>query len=242
MFEKFIIDEKNMFNNLSNATKFENVMNGRKGAVVVENKNNLIPIVRTTTKYQLPVQSFEPIHYDIINKIKQVVKRDLEFNNALIEIYDNNYKTMSFHSDQSLDLANDSYICIFSCYDEPTFLRKLVIKDKITNSEIEICLENNSIVLFDISTNYKHLHKIILDSGISNNKWLGITFRLSKTYIKFINEIPYFHNTNKILKLADEHETKEFYKLRGNENRSIEYTYPEINYTISVSDLMNIKQ
>jgi hypothetical protein len=71
-----------------------------------------------------------------------------------------------------------------------------------------------------------------------DDKWLGITFRLSKTYIEFVNEISYFYKTDKKLKLANEEETKEFYKMRQTENKSINFEYPEINYTISESDLL----
>ncbi len=247
MFRKFIIDIKtNSFEELSNSTDFEDIVNGRKGAILVDYKNDLVPIVRTTTIYNKPVQNFLPVHYDIINKVKEKFKdiENIEFNNVLIEIYDSKYRKMGFHTDQSLDLKEDSYICLFSCYENasnnPVDIRKLKIKNKITKECSEVLLENNSAVLFSTLTNHKHLHKIVLESNISRNKWLGITFRLSKTFVKFVNEISYIYPSNKILRIANNDEKKEFMKHKGNENSSSEYAYPEINYTISISDTIPI--
>ena len=211
---------------------------------MIDYKNNLIPLVRTTTSYNLPNQTFLPIHDDIINNIKHISAIDnLEFNNALIEIYSSKYCTMGFHSDQALDLNQNSFICIFSCYNDPltTNLRKLIIKDKISKQSYDIVLDHNSIVIFSVDTNSKYLHKIILeDNSSSDISWLGVTFRQSKTFITFINELPYFFSTNKILTLANEKQRKEFYKLRSQENSSINFMYPEINYTLSESDLLPI--
>lgn len=243
MFTKHIINcQKNIFDELSKSTTFEDITNGRHGAVLVNNKNDSIPIVRTTTIYNKPAQQFLPIHYDIIENIKRTVNIDkLEFNNALIEIYDSRYRNMKYHSDQSLDLKDDSYICLFSCYDNPTDIRKLKIKNKTTEECSDIELENNSIVIFSLETNSNYLHKIVLESNESTNKWLGITFRLSKTFIHFIDEIPYFNSTNKQLKMANDDERKEFFKNRGKENINIGHNYPGIDYTISPSDMMHIE-
>ena len=257
MFNKSILDFPiNLFDELSKSTKFDNITNGRNGAILFDNKNNLVPLVRSTTVYHIPNQKFLPIHYHIIDKIKvsQQLKpsnnieleessqyNNLEFNNAMIEIYNREYCTMGFHTDQSLDLSENSYICLFSCYDDPTTknLRKLKIKNRITNKCYDILLNHNSIVIFSTDTNRKHLHKIILDeSNTTNNLWLGITFRQSKTFISFNNELPYFVSTGKILTLANENQKKEYFKCRGLENSSIDYTYPEINYTISVGDIL----
>ena len=136
------------------------------------------------------------------------------------------------------------YICLFSCYNNPQTanIRKLKIKNKVTNETSEIELNHYSIVLFSLESNSKHLHKIVLDNPtINNDEWLGITFRLSKTFIKFINEIAYFNNTYIILKLASKEESKEFYKCRSFENKSIEYKWSDdIFYTINPSDLLII--
>ena len=243
MFSKYDIKLKdNIFEELANSAKFEKLSKGRQGTVLTHVHNNIIPIVRTTTKYNIPSQPFKQVHCDIINKINTVLKtnQNLYFNNALIEMYDMNYTTMGEHSDQALDLDPDSYICLFSCYNniETKDIRSLKIKNKTTNELSEIKLFNNSIILFSVKTNSNYLHKIVLDNVKTNDIWLGLTFRLSKTFIQFINEIPYFYKTNRILRLANEEELKEFYSLRQKENKSIMFEYPELNYTISSSDLI----
>ena len=245
MFTKFVIETNvNSFDELTNSSKFEDICKGRVGAVLIDYKNDLVPIVRTTTAYKEPAQQFSPIHYNIMDQIRKKFKKDIKFNNALIEIYDSNYRKMGFHTDQSLDLQEDSYICLFSCYQNNSNskddIRKLKIKSKITGELSEILLENNSIVLFSTLTNQKHLHKIVLESDKSKNKWLGVTFRLSKTFIKFVDEAhgtcPYFYPTNRILRIANDNEKREFRKCKGMENSSVEYVYPDIDYTISGSD------
>lgn len=239
MFQKFIINfETNIFEQLLNSAEFEDICNGRKGANLIDYKNDLIPIVRTTTTYNKPLQKFLPIHYNIINSIKKVSKTDnLELNNAMIEIYDHQYRKMKFHSDQALDLADDSYICIFSYYDNPYNSRKLKIKDKISGKTSEILLEHSSVVIFSTETNKNFVHCITLDSVEPKNKWLGITFRLSKTFIKFNKEIPYFASNNKILRLASDDEKKEFMKYKGLENTQIGFSYPDLDYAIDVSSI-----
>lgn len=243
MFTKFIIDFKiNQFDSISKSSQFENIINGRKGAVLVDYKNKLIPLVRTTGVMSKSAQKFLDIHYDIIENIKKTTGcNNLEFNNVLAEIYDSNYRKMKYHSDQSLDLATDSYICLFSCYNNPFIKnkRKLKIKDKATGQSSEIILDHNSIVLFSVSTNSKFLHKIILEANGNNEQWLGLTFRLSKTFIKFVDNIPYLDfPSEKILRLANEDEKKEFSKCKGLENSNIDYKYPEINYTLSPGDML----
>jgi len=248
MFYKDIIYfEDNLFDDLSQSANFEIITNGRKGANLFIPKGDIIPLVRTTTIYQNKSSPFLSIHYDIFNKIKNTFPfLDINFNNALIEIYDDNYCNMRFHSDQSLDLADDSFIGIFSCYQSPNNIsnRKLKIQNKIDKSQTEIPLEHNSIVLFSTETNKNHLHKIILENK-TNTLWLGITFRLSKTYINFRNNIPFllFSEDHDIeLTLATEEETRLFYKLRSSENKNIKHKYPNITYTISQSDLLPIFQ
>ena len=243
MFLESLVDfEENLFERLSQSANFEDITNGRQGAILLDLQNDLIPIVRTTTMYQNSASRFSQIHHDIIDKIKiNFNLHDLKFNNAMIEIYDDNYCTMGFHSDQALDLDNDSYICIFSCYDNPPLnnkgVRKLKIEKKESKTHTEVILRHNSIVLFSTSVNKQYLHKIILENK-GHNRWLGITFRLSKTYIKLTEGIPYFYGSDRRLVLANEDEKKQFYKYRRLENSSINYEYPEINYTISNSDIL----
>lgn len=254
MFERFKLYTVVSFTDLATSIQYEDITNGRKGAVLIDEINTedsrdndssqikLIPIVRTTTVYQRPAQKFQPYHYSILKSIKDTCKySSLDFNNALIEIYDDRYKSMGYHTDQALDLNPDSYIAIFSCYETESDqvskqgCRKLVIKEKDTGIETEIILEHLSVLLFSVETNSKYIHKIILNDPGQNNRWLGVTYRLSKTLIRFIDEIPYFKNGQR-LTLANKEERNKYYKCRSLENARNDYTYPEITYTISISD------
>lgn len=232
--------KQDIFQELTTNIHFENITKGRQGAILSD-KSDKRPIVRTTTNYDFPVQYFLPIHKFIQKQIQIQLKNcDIKFNNAMIDIYDNTYTKMKFHTDQYLDLDDNSFICLYSCYEkEIKYPRKLIIKKKTQENVQEIVLHNNSFVLFDTFTNKNYLHKIILDNTerTEDNKWLGITFRLSKTFIKFVNGVPYINN--KQLTIATENEKKEFYKHKSLENLNIEYNYPEINYTINNQDLIN---
>lgn len=238
------------FNELEKSAKFESVLKGRQGTVLVDDRTHLIPIVRTTTKYNTMAQKFSPIHYKIMEEIGLKFKNKYGdycvFNSALIEIYDDTYCKMGFHTDQALDLDPDSYICLYSCYESnPANLRKLVIQNKETKKYMDILLENNTAIIFSTKTNSEHLHKIVLEGKLSGCRWLGITFRLSKTFVKFIDNSPFLcdrkGNIKSSLTMATDDEKKEFYHHKGKENSSIKYIYPDINYTISLSDLMQIK-
>ena len=177
----------------------------------------------------------------ICNEFKHL---ELDFNNGMIEIYNVDYKDMAFHTDQSLDL--DHYICIFSCYSNPNTqnLRKLITKNKSDGNENTIVLNNNSIVVFSVDTNSMFRHKIVLPktSVKENVKWLGITFRRSKTFIHFVNELPFFICEKQIqLTLATQDEKVIYYKYKGLENSDIDFIYPQLTYTISVGDLIPIE-
>lgn len=255
-FYKITLDLKtDLFNELISAVDFESIAKGRIGNHLVNVGDNGIPIVRTTTKYNIPAHNFSANHHMIVECINDTIgKNNLvgipaqHFNNALIEVYDCNYSKMNYHSDQSLDLDNDSYIGLFSCYEKPDELtgqhiRKLKIKDKISNEEFESSLTHNSVMLFSLATNTKFLHKIVLDAAsnskplVSDNKWLGITFRTSKTYIQFEDNSPHFSN-GKLLELANKEQETEFYRLRAEENRNLDFVYPDLTYTVNVGDMI----
>lgn len=245
--------EGDLFNELSSMVDFEDLGKGRKGNHLVKVENETIPLVRTTSKYNKPAHKFSRAHDSIVDAIISNAKNETDlqgasilFNNALIEIYEKSYFKMKYHSDQALDLEKNSYVALFSCYERPedlspTLMRRLRIRDKVNNEEYEFLLENNSVILFSLATNSKFQHKIILDTSsnkrdlLADNKWLGITFRKSKTMIRFENDLPYFDN-GEVLKLADENQQREFYKLRGEENKSMDFNYPWIGYTLSKSD------
>ncbi len=247
--------QMDLFKELSATVDFEDLGKGRKGNHLAQVENGNVPLVRTTSKYDKPAHRFSKIHDLIIDAVLNVVKGEVDlqhvpisFNNALIEIYEKSYSKMKYHSDQALDLEKDSYVALFSCYERAEeiaapLLRRLRIKDKVTNEEQEFLLENNSVILFSLSTNLKYQHKIVLDTSsnkrdsLEDNRWLGITFRKSKTLVQFKNNLPYFENGEE-LRLANEDQQREFYKLRGEENKSLDFKYPWIAYTLSKSDTM----
>jgi len=239
-----------LFNELSSKVDFEDLGKGRKGKHLVKMIDESVPLVRTTSKYEKPAHKFSEAHHLVANAILAIAKNEVDlqdtsisFDNALIEIYDKSYFKMKYHSDQALDLEKDSYIALFSCYERPEeisapLMRRLRIKDKVTNEEQDFLLDNHSVILFSLATNSKYQHKIILNTStnkkdlLQDNKWLGVTFRKSKTTIQFRDNLPYFEN-GEILKLADENQRREFYKLRGQENKSMNFEYPCIEFTIS---------
>ncbi|BAV07976.1 hypothetical protein SAMN05421788_103319 [Filimonas lacunae] len=245
----------NLFSELAGSTTFEPVIKGRTGNHLVKPEDKGIPIVRTTTRYHIPANTFSATHQRIADRIYATIRNNnpanipaLHFNNALIEVYDAVYAKMNFHSDQNLDLANDSYIGLFSCYENPDTLteqhiRKLKIKNKVTDEEHEHSLTQHSVILFSLATNTQFLHKIVLNvlpnakPLATDNKWLGITFRTSKTYIQFKDNQPYF-STGQPLTIANEEQATEFFKLRGQENRNVDFEYPELTYTINPADTM----
>jgi len=116
-----------------------------------------------------------------------------------------------------------------------------MVKEKGSDEELEIPLTHNSVILFSVETNSKFLHKIVLDRIShqkplqSDNKWLGITFRKSKTFIEFEDNLAYFSN-GQLLELANEEQKTEFFKLRGQENRLLDFVYPKLSYTLSIAD------
>ena len=255
-FFKIDLDLKtNLFHDLLKGTDFESVGKGRIGNHLVNVNGNGIPIVRTTTKYNIPAQNFSAIHHMVVERINDAIKMnnlvgvpEQYFNNALIEVYDAGYYKMNYHSDQSLDLDNGSYIGVFSCYENPDELsaqhiRKLMIRDKVSEEEFEYSLTHNSVILFSAATNTRFQHKIVLDPApnskpsVPDNKWLGITFRKSKTYIQFKDNLPHFSNGRPLV-LANKEQETEFYKLRGQENRELNFVYPELTYTVNVADTM----
>jgi hypothetical protein len=239
MFKKFNINfSENLYEELATSTKFENVTKGRQGAILVESRDGMIPLVRSTTNYANPVQVFLPVHRAILQEIYRCC--GATFNNAMIEMYTPEYRKMKYHSDLALDLEHNSHIAIFSCYSsiDAYTPRKLCISYKKEDTTEVLTMDHNSVVFFSTETNKTARHKIILDSMKHPTNWLGITFRLSKTFIKFINEIPYFAHSGERLLLATEDERRQFFRLRGEENLTTDFVYQKITYTLSVSDII----
>jgi hypothetical protein len=239
-----VLTEGNLFEELLASVRFEDVGKGRQGAVLVKvDETGNIPIVRTTTRYGAPAQHFRPVHEQLAQRIQQRASLSVGFNNALIENYTNAYTTMGSHSDQALDLADESFIAVFSCYKHPERAnppRELLVELKGSGGDtVEIALTHNSAVVFSVDANRRLKHKIVLATSAQTpeNQWLGITFRTSKTFVRFRDGCAYFLDDAR-LTLADDEQRREFYLLRRRENNETDFTYPRITYTISASDLM----
>ena len=252
-FQTFVLNAPDLsFEHLSGCVQFQDVARGRRGAVLVQNDPQRgTPIVRTTTRYAIPAQHFSPAHADLARRIERMIGgADLAsgFNNALIETYDNDYAKMGFHSDQAIDLADDSYIAVFSCYRDGERAmaappRKLVVEAKGSSptASFEIPMEHQSVIVFHLNTNRRYRHKIVLEQAAANpeNEWLGITFRVSKTFVQFTSSDGAVLEDGTSLVVADEAQQRDFYQMRARENAEIEFVYPPVAYTISASDTLH---
>lgn len=235
--------EEDLFAELTASARLEDVGKGRRGAVLARtDEANCVPLVRTTTRYGNPTQRFRAVHERLAQRIQEHAALPVGFNNALIESYTNAYRTMGSHSDQALDLADGSFIAVFSCYQhaEAKPPRKLIFESKGAGGEkFEIPLAHNGIVAFSTDSNRRLKHKIVLDPSAqpTGNQWLGVTFRTSKTLIRFRNGQAYLPQSAR-LTLADDEQKSEFYRLRRRENNETDFVYPVLTYTISGSDLV----
>jgi len=232
--------EGNLFEELLGSVRFEAVGKGRQGAVLVKaDESGGTPIVRTTTHYTTPAQRFRPVHERLARQIREVASLSVGFNNALIENYTNTYASMGSHSDQALDLADGSFIAVFSCYQHPELAhppRKLIVASKEPGGGgFEIDMTHHSVVVFSLDTNRRFKHKIVLVSSKRppENVWLGVTFRTSKTWVDAHGCFP----DGTRLTLADEEQKRAFLGLRSRENKETDFRYPPITYTLSESDL-----
>lgn len=249
MFRVFTLTEQfhqSWFDALAQSVDWEALGKGRQAANLIHlNNDAMIPLVRTTSRYQKPSQIFQPIHQQLIQQIIQQANiANLQFNHATAELYDEQYKTMGYHSDQALDLVDDSYVAIFSCYPQPSQhnCRTLQIKtkDKTDQTVQFVTMTNHSVIIFSTAFNRQHVHRIVLlpdpENNMSNALWLGITFRLSKTFIRFIDHIPCLQDQR--LTVATEQERLDFIRHKGDENKQQDNSSNQqsIYYTLSVGD------
>lgn len=232
------------FEELREAIRFEKVGKGRLGTVLVQpNQAGDVPLVRTTTPYTVPAHGFRSVHARLAQQIQKSASITKAFNNALIEIYTNDYVSMGAHSDQALDLAEESCIALFSHYKYPERTgaqRKLLVESKASGGEtFEIPLVHNSVVVFSVGANRRFRHKIVLErtSKTPENEWLGITFRTAKTFVRFDEERVCLPNGGPLV-LANDEQRREFFHMRRRENQEMDFCYPEIAYTLSESDRM----
>lgn len=235
--------EGNLFAELSASTRLEDLGKGRRGGVIARvDETGGVPLVRTTTRYGSPAQRFREVHERLARRVRERADLPVGFNNALVESYTHAYKTMGAHSDQALDLADDSFIAVFSCYRDPGAgpSRKLVFETKEPGGEkFEIPLAHHGVVAFSVATNRRLKHRIVWDApaGADDNPWCGVTFRTSKTVVRFRDGHAYLPRGDRLAP-ADEEQRSEFYRLRRRENGETDFCYPPLTYTVSESDLM----
>ncbi|MFF4582526.1 hypothetical protein ACFY15_29705 [Streptomyces sp. NPDC001373] len=234
---------EDLFAELSGSVRWEDVGKGRRGAVLTRvDEAGGVPLVRTTTRYGSPAQPFREVHERLARRVQERAALPVGFNNALVERYTNAYTTMGSHCDQALDLADDSFIAVFSCYEHPDSgpPRKLVFESKEPGGgRFEIPLAHHGVVAFSTGSNRRLRHKIVLDRPVptADNTWLGVTFRTAKTLVRFHGGHGHLPQGTR-LSLADEEQRSEFYGLRRRENRETDFVYPPLSYTISESDLI----
>ncbi|GAA2060967.1 hypothetical protein GCM10009801_02960 [Streptomyces albiaxialis] len=235
--------EGNLFTELSASVRWEDVGKGRRGAVLTRpDETGGVPLVRTTTRYGSPARRFRAAHERLAREVRERAGLAADFNNALVETYTNAYRTMGAHSDQALDLADDSYIAVFSCYRYPEAgpLRRLIFETKEPGGErFEIPLAHHGVVAFSVATNRRLRHKIVADTPVpaADNEWLGVTFRTSKTLVRYRDGHAYLPGGARLV-LADEAESRELYALRRQENQTPTFPYPPLPHTLSKSDLL----
>lgn len=234
----------NPFEELSASVRFEDVGRGRQGAVLAAvDGTGTVPLVRTTTRYRTPAQTFRAAHERLAARIQAHAALPARFNNALVERYTNAYTRMGGHSDQALDLADGSVIAVFSCYRHPEPAdppRTLIVEPKASAGDgFVIPMAHNSVIVFSVDTNRRFRHRIVLDTAArpAENHWLGVTLRTSKTLVRFRDGHPYLPGGTR-LTLADDEQQREFYRLRRRENTEADFTYPPLTYTVSGSDLL----
>lgn len=243
--------EENPFAELFSSVGWEDVGKGRLGAVLTRpDETGAVPLVRTTTRYDRPAQRFRPVHERLARRIRETAALPAAFDNALIESYTNAYTKMGAHSDQALDLAEGSFIAVYSCYERPEAgpPRNLIVEPKepaggesspAHETPYEIPLAHNTVLVFSVDTNRRLRHRIVLDApaGAAENRWLGVTFRTSKTPVRFRDGHPHLPRGERLTR-ADDEQRQEFYALRRRENRETDFVYPELTYTLSDSDLL----
>ncbi|MGV9267979.1 alpha-ketoglutarate-dependent dioxygenase AlkB [Kitasatospora sp. NPDC003701] len=235
--------EENLFAELSASAALEDVGKGRRGAVLTRiDEAGGVPLVRTTTRYGSPAQRFRAVHERLAQRIRERAALPVGFNNALIECYTNAYTTMGGHSDQALDLAEESFIAVFSCYRDAGASppRKLIVESKGSDGEkFEIPLAHHGVVAFSVDSNRRFRHRIVLDTPVrtADNPWLGVTFRTSKTVVRFSDGQVHLPQGAR-LTAADDEQQREFYRLRSRENKETDFVYPPLTYTVSESDLV----
>jgi hypothetical protein len=101
----------------------------------------------------------------------------------------------------------------------------------------EVPLEHDSVVAFSLDSNRRFTHAITLRAAVPDNEWFGITFRTSKTLLRFVDGHPTLPSGAR-LTLASEDQRRELFQMRRRENQETSFEYPPLSYTLSESDLL----
>ena len=237
---------------------------GREGAVLVAPSHicGEVPLVRSTTQYERPHQLFRAAHVDLVAAIQDVAGGGAcaprTLNNVMVERYDWQYRTMRFHSDQAADLAEDSTICVFSCYNtgaSTTDVRYLVCAPKTAvgsparRDEVAIPLLHNSVVMFTTRWNARMVHKIVPRVPAPGDKatvWLGVTLRTSKRALTFdpVDGQPWLCRGVRLV-LAEDEDTRAHVLARRRKENTVTTVFAEpdpglsvVEYTLSRSDMV----
>lgn len=92
-------------------------------------------------------------------------------------------------------------------------------------------------VAVSVDANRRFTHTIALSANSPENDWLGMTFRTSKAFVRFVDghaELP----DGTRMTLASEEQRRELFHLRRRENDETDFAYSPLSYTLSESDLM----
>ncbi|MCB9794602.1 MAG: alpha-ketoglutarate-dependent dioxygenase AlkB [Alphaproteobacteria bacterium] len=247
-FQRFSVDLAGApgFEALLESAGFEAVTAGRAGNHLSKPGPRGYPIVRTTTAYARPQALWSALHEALAGRVLQAAAAgglelpEQAFNHALIELYDDRYRKMGYHSDQALDLAEGSHVAILSLYDRDPGAapRQLLIQHKQSGARQQLALEHGSVVLFSLACNAEHRHKIVLPAlPAAPTRWLGLTLRRSATFVRQQGGRAVLEH-GAPLRLADAAERAAFLRLRGQENRERDFRYPPLDLTLSPGDLL----
>jgi hypothetical protein len=145
------------------------------------------------------------------------------------------------HQDQSQDLSNKSIICLYSCYNDQntTNVRTLRVQNTTTKEVQDVPLAHLSLTMFSTDFNNEHTHQIILETDklCSNTLWLGITFRLSKTWLEMTDAGVVLSASKKLLRIANKDEKRLLYLQKAKQNKQ-GTPYPDFDFTLSFSDVV----
>ena len=92
-------------------------------------------------------------------------------------------------------------------------------------------------VVFSLETNRRFRHAIRLRPSAPDADWLGLTFRTSKTHLRFLDGRACFSDGRPLV-LADDAQRRTFFALRRRENLESDFGYPSLDFTVSASDLV----